>query len=149
MFWADRAKEVVSVESDSAWFGYISGISPSNLRLMLQPDKELYVSNIRQQGRKFDVIVIDGQWRNACANVVADYLMDYGMIIFDNSDRHYQGCDILRQKGFFQIDFSGFSPINGYTSTTSLFIRASTQLQLKFTPSMPIGGLAQLASKDD
>lgn len=149
LFWARHAKEVIAVESDRRWFEHVARTRPPNLLLLLETDKENYVSSIRKREQKFDVIVIDGQWRNACANICADHLMDHGMIIFDNSDRHYDGCTKLRGRGFFQIDFSGFSPINGYASTTSLFIRAPTSLQSNFSPADPVGGLRQLACADD
>lgn len=149
LFWARHAKEVIAVESDRRWFDHVARMRPPNLLLMLETDKARYVSSISRQDGKFDVIVIDGQWRNACANICTGSLTDYGMIILDNSDRQYKGCDRLREQGFFQIDFSGFSPINGYVSTTSIFIRAANQLQLNFSPSSPVGGLRQLACDDD
>jgi len=149
IFWAQRAMRVTAVESNKQWYEHVSGISPHNLSLMLETDKDRYVSSIGRDKDTFDVIVIDGQWRNACADVCVDYLVDHGMIIFDNSDRQYDGCTKLRERGFFQIDFSGFSPINGYASTTSVFIRASNRLQSNFAPSNPVGGLAELAGDDD
>lgn len=149
IFWAQRAKEVIAVESDRPWFEHVAKMRPPNLLLILEDGKEAYVSSISRQDRKFDVIVIDGRWRNACTTTCVDFLADHGMIIFDNSDRQYEGCNKLRAKGFFQVDFNGFSPINGYASTTSIFIRASTELQSNFSPSNPVGGLKQLACDDD
>ena len=149
IFWAHRAMQVTAVESDQQWYEHVSRVSPPNLSLILETEKDSYVSSIGRNKETFDVIVIDGQWRNACANVCVDHLVDHGMIIFDNTDRQYDGCTKLRERGFFQIDFSGFSPINGYASTTSIFIRASTRLQSNFVPSDPVGGLAELAGDDD
>ncbi len=149
LFWAARAREVVAVESDRQWFNRISGNRPSNLLLNFHADKENYVSCITRQEGKFDVIVIDGQWRNACAAICDAYLNSHGMIVVDNSDRHYKGCDLLRKKGFFQVDFSGLSPVNSYASTTSVFIHAGTNIQKGFSPSDPAGGLAEMANDDD
>jgi len=148
-FWATRAKNVVSVESGIEWFGYISELCPPNLNVFFEPTKEGYVSSIARQGCKFDLIVIDGQWRNACAAICPDFLAEYGMIVIDNSDRQYPGSDELRARGFFQIDFSGFSPINEYTSTTSIFIKAPNSLQKGFTQPEPVGCLRQRAALDD
>jgi len=149
IFWAQRANQVVTVESNKQWFETISAMRPANLLLLLEIEKERYVSAIEQQQGKFDVIVIDGKWRNACAHACIDSLSDDGLIIFDNSDRHYQGCTFLRERGFFQIDFSGFSAINGYASTTSLLLRAPTRMQARFRPARPVGGLGQMAELDD
>lgn len=149
LFWAARASEVVSVESNREWFDRISGACPDNLHLSLHTGKQGYVESIAQQDGKFDVIVIDGQWRNACAAVCAAHLNSNGMIIVDNSDRHYSGCDLLREQGFLQIDFSGFSPVNGYTSTTSVFVHAQTSIQTGYSLPVPMGGLAEIANDDD
>jgi len=149
LFWAQRAKEVWAVESDRQWFEQVSRLCPSNLFLLLETAKDDYVSSIGKAGGKFDVIVIDGRWRNACADVCALHLADHGIIVFDNSDRRYEGCDRLREQGFFEIDFSGFSPVNGYASTTSVFIRAPAALQSGFSPPQPVGGLGERAGSDD
>jgi len=149
LFWAARAREVVAVESDPQWHDRISGNCPPNLHLNLHADKEGYVSCITRQQGKFDVIVIDGQWRNACAAICDAYLNEQGIIIIDNSDRHYNGCELLREKGFFQVDFSGLSPVNRYASTTSMFIHARTNIQAGFLLPDPVGGLAEIANDDD
>ena len=141
VFWAQRAKEVIAVESDRKWFEYVSKIRSPNLLLMLEEKKEAYASSIARSGKMFDVIVIDGRWRNACTVACVDFLSSHGMIIFDNSDRHYDGCNDLRNRGFFQVDFNGWGPVNGYCWTTSIFIRASTTLQHGFSAASPVGGI--------
>ena len=149
LFWAARAREVVAVESDRHWFNRISGVCPPNLFLNFHANKKDYISCITRQEGKFDVIVIDGQWRNACAAICDTYLNKDGMIIFDNSDRHYKGCDLLREKGYLQVDFCGFSPINRYASTTSLLLKLPLDQRAWYRQSSPIGGLAELAGDDD
>lgn len=149
LFWAVRAREVVSVESSREWFDRISGACPANLHLSLHTGKQDYVESIARQDSKFDVIVIDGQWRNACAAICVAHLNSNGMIIVDNSDRHYKGCDLLREQGLLQIDFNGFSPVNRYASTTSIFIHAQTSIQPGYSPPVPVGGLAEIANDDD
>lgn len=148
LYWAARAQRVVSVESSEQWYQYVAGIAPRNLELLLEPEREGYVSAIRKQAHKFDVIVLDGRWRNACAAACEPCLADGGMIIIDNSDRHYRACDELREKGYFQIDFSGFCPANTHTSTTSLFIRMPVTQQGNFTCPQPVGGAGNVAGDD-
>lgn len=149
LFWASRAMTVTTVESDEKWHAHIASKRPPNLKLYLEPEKDKYVSSIGRDGAMYDVIVIDGQWRNACADRCADHLADRGMIIFDNSDRRYEGCAKLRARGFFQVDFSGFNPINGYTSTTSIFIGPLMPAQSNFVSSDPVGGQMIHAGDDD
>ncbi len=116
---------------------------------MLKNVKNHYVGSIAIPKKKYDLIIIDGLWRNACLQVVADYLNQGGLIILDNSDRWYQGVNVLRGKKFIQIDFSGFSPINPYTTTTSLFLSAPSILaDIHYQPS-PIGGLGERVTDED
>ena len=149
LFWSNRSKAVFSVESDRHWFESLSKNSPSNLYLFFEDDKLKYCSSIKYQGIKFDVVVVDGLWRNICAEVCTEYLSDDGIIIFDNTDRHYNACNKLQQLGFFQIDFNGLSPINSYASTTSIFIKARNFVQRGFLQPNPIGGLNIYVPNDD
>lgn len=149
LFWANRARDVVAVESNPDWFAYMSNVHPGNLKLALETSMERYVSSITREGTMFDLIVIDGQWRNACLRISPEFLVNTGMIIVDNSDRHYEGCVELRKQGFFQIDFSGFIPIKDYTSTTSIFIKCPVEMQNRYFPPDPIGGLRERAFMDD
>jgi hypothetical protein len=151
LFWAGRAKSVIAVELNAEWYRFVNSMRPDNLELLLASDKESYVSSLSRYGRNFDLIVIDGAWRNACAVIAHKFLNESGMIIIDNSDRHYSGSDYLRAQGFFQIDFNGFSPINDYGSTTSLFIKAPAALTLQqgFAKPDPVGGLRERVGSDD
>lgn len=149
LFWARRAATVVAVESDERWYRHVAAAKPANLTLHLAPARDDYVGAIDRGDGPFDVIVIDGRWRNACARVCASHIRDGGLIILDNADRGYAAADELRRLGFFRIDFNGFSPINGYASTTSVFIKAATDLQANFAAPRPVGGLGERAGEDD
>lgn len=149
LFWANRAKTVTAVESNKPWHDHIASRHPPNLSLFFESDKDRYVSSIERNAVAYDLIVIDGRWRNACADKCADYLAVGGMIIIDNSDRRYEGCARLRARGFFQIDFSGFSPVNGYASTTSIFVGPRLPPQASFISPVPVGGLMFNADNDD
>ena len=51
------------------------------------------------------------------------------MIIFDNSDWYPNTIDFLRENlDWIEVDFHGFSPINDYTLTTSIFINRNVRL---------------------
>jgi hypothetical protein len=149
LFWAARTREVVSVESDQQWFNRISLNSPTNLILSLHADKENYVSCITRQEGCFDIIVIDGRWRMSCVDKSIHHLSSEGIIILDNSDRYPKACSLLRERGYFQMDFSGFGPLNGYTWTTSIFIKARSSLQSLYSDACPVGGLNEMASDED
>jgi hypothetical protein len=149
LFWAARSASVIAVESSEIWHRHISTMAPSNLEVLLHTDRDGYVNSIAAANDSFDIIVVDGKWRNACVRASESFLRDGGFIIVDNSDRHYRACDELREKGYFQIDFSGFSPINRYASTTSLLLKSPLDQRAGYRQSSPVGGLAERAGDDD
>lgn len=140
LFWSGRAALVVTVESDPVWFDRIRRESAPNQRTLLRQARDAYVAALAEQPDRFDIIAIDGKWRHACAAAAVGYLREHGMIILDNSDKFPAVADFLRGQGFFEIDFSGFGPVNNYTWTTSMFVRAPLPLQRGFRPPRPVGG---------
>lgn len=147
-FWAGRTKRVVSVENDPRWFASLKGDIGQNQTLILKAEKEQYVHSIVEQGEFFDIIVIDGLWRYACATQARPLLAPGGLLILDNSDWYPNTARFLRETQLFQIDFSGFGPINGYTWTTSIFLSADTRLQDRYRNPSPVGGIVQVADDD-
>jgi hypothetical protein len=141
LFWAKQALEVISVEHDAGWFERIKTRVPANNRLFLKTDPDSYVSLIETFGHRFEVIVIDGRFRTRCAEIAPRFLADGGLLVFDNADWYPRTAALLRQQGLFQIDFNGFGPINAYSWTTSVFLRAPTGLQAGFKATFPVGGI--------
>jgi hypothetical protein len=141
LYWARQAGEVVSVEHDATWFEQVKAKMPANHRLFLKTEPGAYVSLIETFGHRFDVIVIDGRYRTKCAEVAPKVLADGGLLVLDNADWYPLTAAALRAQGLFQIDFNGFGPINGYSWTTSVFLRAPTSLQAGFRAASPIGGV--------
>ena len=74
----------------------------------------------------FDIIVIDGKERVACAKSAPARLRRDGLIIFDNSDKpkFKPGLDYLHSQGFGRIDFSGPVAQVGTLNCTSVFAKS-------------------------
>lgn len=130
MFWAERAAEVTAVEDKRQWFAkWQRDLQAPRLDVRLRTADENYEKTIFEDGRRYDVIVIDGIRRKFCAEAAVAALSDDGMIILDDSDRatvsadYAAAIDILRRAGLLQVDFYGCSPMVCYTKTTSLFLR--------------------------
>jgi hypothetical protein len=142
-FWANRCKKVISCEHNKYWFDYMMSIKRDNQDILLFTDQESYVKAIEKSGEIFDIIIIDGEYRNQCAGLAPQFLRNGGFIILDNSDWYPSTSEFLREQGFFQIDFSGFGPVNNYTWTTSMFIRCNQIFQKKgsYLGPRPIGGI--------
>ncbi len=140
LFWAARARSVISVERDAAWVRDLETQASPNLRLLSRATRKDYVDAIRESGTTFDLVIIDGHWRHDCVQRSVDQLNSRGLILLDNSDKFPLAAARLRDKGLFQVDFHGFGPINNYAWTTSLFIRADAGPQRRVDPH-PIAGL--------
>jgi len=125
LWWAYRARQVISVESDATWAERIRSQAPKNLRVIGPLSGSEYVSAPLEPGKKFEVIVVDGKQREACALAALDHLVGGALLILDNSDWYPQICASLRQRGMLEVDFHGIGPVNDYTWTTSIFVRAS------------------------
>jgi hypothetical protein len=123
LFWAARARRVVSLETDRDWYARLLPQLPANSELkFISAQLPDYALEIRAHGR-FDVIVIDGpgQTRLECAAAAADQLKPGGMIILDNSDLVPLSTALLRGKGLLQVDMTGFTPIAANAQCTSFF----------------------------
>jgi hypothetical protein len=121
IFWANLSHSVMSVEDNKQWFDRISLKLPLNAQIILVSQQQEYIQSIHRPGCNFDVIIIDGEYRYECCQQAPTRLNDGGFIILDNADWYPKGAQVLRDADLIEVDFTGFSPINGYTSTTSFF----------------------------
>lgn len=142
LFWGKQAVETFSVEHDPNWANQIRPQLRAHQTLLLCEAEEDYIHSVHTIPRGIDILIVDGQWRMACAQEAFAKLNREGIIILDNSDWFHDVANWLRTKGFFQIDFSGFGPINPYCWTTSLFIPWGSTLQNEFTNPHPLGGIS-------
>lgn len=129
LYFAKKAKKVVTVDHDEFWSNKIKAKKIKTLKSYCFEVKKDYINSIDDIGGKYDIIVIDGKYRLPCANLSVKHLNKNGFIILDNSDWYRQTAKFLRSKGFNQIDFTGFGPINYYAWTTSLFLNSSSKIE--------------------
>ena len=131
LFWAARARRVVSVEDDDAWFARIAPQLPANCEIALDEDLTTYADTITRYPEGFDVIVVDGAARGGtrlrCSRNAVAALRPGGMIILDNSDWLPESAQLLRESGLIQVDMTGFAPICGHTQSTSVFLHREFQ----------------------
>ena len=126
LWWSERVTQVISIESDANWFGYIKENMPANVELYLIENDLEYASAINQyEDHSFDIIIVDGSNRNQCAEFAISKVKDQGFIIFDNTDdhRYAEGVNKLLEAGFVRIDFYGMIPSYLYKNCTSIFFK--------------------------
>ena len=127
IYFAERVKQIVSIEHDQAWYEVVEKMISSNVNLMFKSKEsvESYVNSINDSNEKYDIIFIDSLFRSECCHVSVNHLSDRGIIILDDSERNeYQkGINSLIDTGFKKIDFWGISPGYLYRKCTSVFYR--------------------------
>lgn len=134
LFYADRVRNVVSVEHDEAWYKKIVGSKPANAEMIytqLSTDGE-YARKAAMLNQKFDIIIVDGRDRVNCCKYSLTALSDQGVVILDDSERvaYNDARIILKQAGFKELSFSGISPGLFYLKATSVFYRADNCLSI-------------------
>lgn len=131
-FWAQRCRQIVSVEDNAEWHKTVSASLHPNQTLLFVPEREAYIAAVALSGGRPDVIIVDGSHRFACAEVAVEALAPGGLIILDNSDWHPKTAAMLRGSGLIQVDFTGFNPINYYVTTTSVFLHRDIEIVPRF-----------------
>lgn len=152
LFWARRAKKVVSIEDNPTWFEkWQAEFHEPNLDLRWRDEGEIYENAVFEDDDTYDVIVVDGKRRAECAAAAVKKLSSGGMIILDDSDRintsqeYVRAVAALKAADLIQVDFYGFCPMNTYTKTTSVFLSRSFNFSSLYKV-QPINGLGNLWS---
>lgn len=137
LWWASRVASILAVENDENWFNEIRNQMPSNATLRLETEESRYVGAASAaDGDPFDAIVVDGRFRNACAQAAIERVSENGVIIFDNSDRfeYQEGHDKLARSGFYRLDFWGLVPSYFYKNCTSIHFKDPELLKPRQAP---------------
>lgn len=127
LFYAQRAKQVVSVEHDKDWFEKIKAASPANAELIFceLSKNGAYSKMPLNTAKKYHIIIVDGRDRVNCCKHALEALRKDGVVILDDSERDFYkpGIQFLKKSGFKELSFSGISPGLFYYKTTSVFYR--------------------------
>lgn len=132
LWWSQRAKQIVSLESDRTWYEHLQReVRSANVELHYLPD-DLTGWQAAIGDRHFDVIVIDGLDRFKASQIVTDLLKPNGFILLDNAEGSwgeegtYPIIDWFYARGFRRIDFYGHAPGVMSLHCTSLFYKDDT-----------------------
>lgn len=142
IFFKNLGADISSVEEDQNW--YDTQIKNGHTSCVHIEKKDDYVSSVIKYSDA-DIIVIDGGWRIECAEFLAEKIIDRkinpSIVIFDNSEWFPNSIRYLEEKtNWLRVDFCGFTPINPYCSTTSMFFNPKRKLSRNTDHIRPIGG---------
>lgn len=134
LFFANKVQGIISLEHNKEWFEIISGTLPSNSKIYFVHPKtlEAYMRPLLSSDHKYDVIIIDGLFRNECLTKSLDYLNESGVLILDDSERveYSDGINKVLLENFRQLDFWGISPGYLYKKATSIFYKSDNCLNI-------------------
>jgi len=148
LWWAERAKNVVTLEGDREWYEKIKGSMPDNVDLsyVSMESKEANVSQVKESlskkgYEKYDVIIIDGLYRFEMIDISINMLKEDGIIICDNAEGYgfYKG---FKERGMNRVDFFGNAPGVILPHSTSIYFSPTSFV---FKASYPIPVIAKEA----
>jgi hypothetical protein len=131
LFFAERVHNIVSIEHNVFYYNKILLKKPNNVEMKNVSDStsEDYLKQLPHNS-KFDIIIIDGLYRNECLINSINYIAEPGVIILDDSERsdYKPGISFLIDKGFKQLSFSGVAPGIFFKKCTSIFYKSKNCL---------------------
>jgi|WetSurMetagenome_2_1015567.scaffolds.fasta_scaffold05331_8 hypothetical protein len=127
LFFSKLVNHVTAVEHNKSWYAKISSLLPANSKIVFANSEipREYTEVIKITNQKFDIIIIDGLFRNECIKASIMQLSDTGVIILDDSERddYRDGIALLVQNGFRQLKFSGIAPGIFFRKCTTIFYK--------------------------
>lgn len=125
-WWAERAKSVLTIEENEAWYKSLRETAAPNVALRYIPVDHATrsIEDVRRVvaangiGR-FDVIVIDGHLRRELVKLAFEVLAPRGAILLDNAEG-YGFYEEIRDRDCGRADFFGFAPGVSKRHCTSL-----------------------------
>lgn len=84
LWWASRCKKLYGVENNKEYFETVVSHIGDKACLAHETEENPYINSIRQWGVLFDIIVVDGGWRDESIPTVLEHLKPGGKIIYDN-----------------------------------------------------------------
>ena len=149
-FWAQRAKSVLTLETDAEWARILAASAFPNVKIRHRPADQIDIG-MRTAGGSFDVIAIDvSASRYRCAKAALELLNPGGFILLDNADWYPNTTALLRAADLIQVDFADFRPLKWYRCATSLFLHKEFRARPRYDrlPQPLIGGKDIAAAND-
>lgn len=80
-WYASRGADCYGVDSDQYWAFSVQKASES---IFYTTDKLFYITEITKHDDNFDIVIVDGIYRDACAAEAINYIKPGGYLIIDN-----------------------------------------------------------------
>jgi hypothetical protein len=137
LYWAERAKDVVTVETELEWVEKLRPHAPPNLTLLHRGDTQEFSRAIHEDGRQYDLVVVDGMPRTrvACLPEAILGLKADGILVLDDSNYYPEAVRLLMTSGFVRADYFGLTPAeSAVVQMTSVFFRGQCGVPMHLPP---------------
>ncbi len=133
-FFAERVKQVISIEHNKEWFEIVNKTKPNNVELILT-DSDLvddYLNYFNELNDKVDIVIVDGLHRNECLINALEKLSENGVIVLDDSERqeYKKGIESVIGRGFKSLEFWGIAPTVLFKKCTMIFYKSNNCLKV-------------------
>ena len=130
-WWCARAGAVTAVEHDPAWADEVARQCGARILRSGAAESREYVGPALD-GTRYNIVVVDGIFRNECLNAAPDLLDTAGVIILDDAQReeYLEGKTALRNRGFRVVEFHGPQPVSKHAGCTAFYYREDNILGL-------------------
>jgi len=134
IWYAQKVSSIIAIDHNKEWYEKVKEILPQNAEVLLSSDTDanMYSNEISKLGNKYNIIIVDGIFRNESLAASLDYLKDDGVVVFDDTERddYNVSFKLLKEKGFKRLDFRGMRGITSIINTTSIFYRSNNCLSI-------------------
>jgi hypothetical protein len=136
IYYANKVKNIVSVEHDNSWIKYLQSKLPKNSQVIYADQGDIknycYKSIRKKPSIKFNIVIIDGRNRVECVKACIPMLKRDGVIILDDSERakYKKAFSLLKKHGFKNLSFIGLKGDSIHSSQTTIFYRKNNCLKI-------------------
>lgn len=124
IWWSRRVAEAHAIEHDERWADLVAGQCTARLDHAMGTSPEAYIAPALGGG-PYDVVIVDGIYRDECLDVALELVTDAGIIILDDAQRAEYRQSILKvlSRGYRSIEFHGPQPVSKHMGCTAVFYR--------------------------
>jgi predicted O-methyltransferase YrrM len=131
LWWSRHVREVVAIEHDADWADQVARECDARLVRVPAVDAADYLRPTFGTG-PYDVVIVDGIFRNECLAAAPDLLGNDGVIVLDDAQReeYRPAVDVLRGRGFKLLELHGPQPVSKHPGCTAFLYRDANVLDL-------------------
>ena len=130
-WWARRVRAITAIEHHAGWAAEVAASCTARVLRAGEASAEEYTRPALATG-PYEVVVVDGLFRNECLELACTLLTREGFIILDDAQRpeYAPGIAAVRAQGFRCLELHGPQPVSKHPGCTAFFYRDGNALGL-------------------